>query len=311
MDHAKGRQAPKAELNPRRGADPNEVVFHPAGTHDLDGDELHYEWDFDGDGAVDSTEAGEVRHRYARPGEYTATLTVTDQTGRSATARTTAVAGNDRPGVTITSPGDGIVAAPGDTVPFAVSVSDDRATDCGRVRVEYIVDGRVAARATGCDGTLTIPRGGGTLAARYTDRGTPQLTGSAHHLVHALEWEAESVTEAFGLRVTEHPAASGGARAGDLEPGDWLKLDRADLTGVTGMTFRVSATAPGATITVQYHEVGGQALFTRNVPATGDMDTYVDVTAALKPPPGTEPLYMVVGGPPGVLTVDKVTFRKG
>ncbi|MEV1120688.1 ThuA domain-containing protein [Actinosynnema sp. NPDC049800] len=311
VDYAKGRRAPEVEVTTRPGADPREVVLHPAGTHDPDGDALRYEWDVDGDGRVDSTRAGELRHRYARPGEYRVTLKVTDTTGRSTVERTTAVAGNTRPAVTLTSPGDGVIAAPGETVPFSVAVSDDRPVDCARVRVEYTVDGRVAARGSGCEGSVTLPRGGGTLTAVYTDTGTPRLTGSASHVVHALEWEAESVAEAFGPRVTPLPAG-GGARVGDLEQDDWLKLDRVDLTGVTGVSFRVSATAPGATITVQYHEVGGAALGTVEVPSTGDLDTYVDVALpAFTPPPGTEPLYFVVGGPPGVLTVDKVTFTKG
>ncbi len=324
VDHVPGNRAPSVELTADRtsGPGPMTVAFHPAGTYDPEDDRLRYAWDFDGDGHVDSTTPGATRHRYHRPGEYTARLSVTDAAGNTGVATSTVVVGNTRPTVTLDAPVDGVFAGPGDTVPFAVSVTDqeDGRVDCARVIVEYIVGGEVRSAATGCSGALAVPDGPswpvGMVTARYTDtggRGAPRLSGSASHVLHGDVQEAESVTEAYGVRVAPHAGASGGARIGDIDPGDWIKFDRANLAGVTGIGFRVSASAAGGRIEVQYHEVGGPTLLAVDVPATGSADTYVELPAVALADPGiTEPLYvMFKGSARGVFTVDTVVFHKG
>ena len=53
---------------------------------DPDGRPLRYEWDLDSDGKAEvvSNQSGDLDHRFARPGEYRSTLTVTDDGGASA-----------------------------------------------------------------------------------------------------------------------------------------------------------------------------------------------------------------------------------
>ncbi|WBB78701.1 ThuA domain-containing protein [Micromonospora sp. WMMD882] len=320
VEYAAGRGAPRAAV---RAEDPSGpvgrvVTFHPAGTYDPDGDRLRYAWDFDGDGRTDSTASGAVTHRYQRAGSYRATLTVTDPTGRSDTARVTVTVGNTAPTVRLVTPAQGGVAAPGARIRFEVAVSDpeDATVDCSRVTVRYTApDGQTQARATGCTGTLVV--GGsatdaGTVSASYTDSGAPgapRLTGVDQRVVQPARREAESVREAFGVRVVPHAAASGGAVIGDVDPTDFVKIDPTELTGVEGITLRVSSSGPGGRVVVQNHEVGGPTLAVIEVPDTGGTDRFVQLPATpLAASVGTEPLYLVFDGPAGVFTVDTVAF---
>jgi len=81
-------QAPTADANgPYTGTSNVAVSFSSAGSGDPDGTLAGYTWDF-GDGAT-STQAN-PSHTYAAPGSYTVTLTVTDDSGATASAITTA-----------------------------------------------------------------------------------------------------------------------------------------------------------------------------------------------------------------------------
>ncbi|WP_329106802.1 ThuA domain-containing protein [Micromonospora sp. NBC_01699] len=324
IDYAKGRRAPLATATVDGDSGPvgQVVTFHSAGSYDPDGGRLRYSWDFDGDGRTDATGAGPVTFRYPRPGGYQARLTVTDPTGRTGTARVAVTAGNTRPAVSLTAPVNGGLLAAGDRVPYRVSVSDPEDTGgwCDRVVVEYrLADGPPLSRATGCAGVIDTPGArtpgttAGVITASYTDRGNraaPRLTGTARHVLQPMSREAESVVEAFGVRVVPHGAASGGAYVGDIDPADWIKIDPVNLSGVTGIGLRVSATAPGGKIVVQNHEVGGPTVLTVDVPATGGPDAFVDLPIApLTDPGGTEPLYLIFTGPSGGLfNLDSIRF---
>jgi YVTN family beta-propeller protein len=56
--------------------------FNASGSSDADGSVASYSWSF-GDGITTTTSSPNVSHVYARPGSYTATLTVTDNAGCS------------------------------------------------------------------------------------------------------------------------------------------------------------------------------------------------------------------------------------
>jgi PKD repeat protein len=74
--------APDAKFSaiPLRGINPLTVVFTAKAT-DPDGHKIvKYEWDFDNDGVVDSTDQ-DVIYTYDTPGRYTATLVVEDEFG--------------------------------------------------------------------------------------------------------------------------------------------------------------------------------------------------------------------------------------
>jgi cytochrome c len=151
------------------------VQFSSAGTADPDGDRLTYAWDFNADGD--------------------ATLTVTDRSGRKASASVPIIVGNKTPVVTLTtSPAPGEPFQFGQQVSYTVEVTDDAPVDCSKVRVTYILGhdqhGHPLTSSLGCSGTITTTapgHGGATnlravFNASYTDapeeEGVPLLTGS-------------------------------------------------------------------------------------------------------------------------------------
>jgi PKD repeat protein len=78
-----GNQPPVAEANgPYSGAVGGRILFSSAGSMDPDGTIASYLWNF-GDGTPTSNQPN-PRHVYTAPGNYTATLTVTDNNGATA-----------------------------------------------------------------------------------------------------------------------------------------------------------------------------------------------------------------------------------
>ncbi|NHC47119.1 PQQ-dependent sugar dehydrogenase [Motilibacter aurantiacus] len=198
IDYTRGNRTPqpKASADVVNGQAPLTVKFSSAGTTDADGDELTYEWDFNADGVVDSTEQNPT-HTYTANGTYEATLNVTDETGRSAAWSVRVVVGNTAPVVSITTnPSQhGGTFHWGDTVTYTVTVTDDQPVDCSRVSVSFILGhdthGHPLSTSTGCTGSfVTFVDGGHAGAsnlravfnASYTDApsdGLPALSGSA------------------------------------------------------------------------------------------------------------------------------------
>ncbi len=71
--------APEAAFNanPTNGDVPIDITF----TNESNGDQLSYSWDFDGDGLVDSTEAGPHTITFTNAGTFNASLTVSNSVG--------------------------------------------------------------------------------------------------------------------------------------------------------------------------------------------------------------------------------------
>ncbi|MDQ3789269.1 MAG: ThuA domain-containing protein, partial [Actinomycetota bacterium] len=119
IDYTKGNRTPVVQLKADKtsGPAPLTVRFDPTGTADEDGGDLTYAWDFDGDGTTDSTEETPVSHTYSTPGQYTAHLAVTDETGLTGAASVVITAGNTAPTVKLDLPVNGGFFGYGDTVP--------------------------------------------------------------------------------------------------------------------------------------------------------------------------------------------------
>ena len=108
----------KASASPTSGLSPLTVNFSSAGSIDPDGDTLSYLWNF-GDGQSSTTP--NPLHQYTASGvqKFVATLTVKDPEAASSQASVTLTVGNNAPTATIAKPANGVVVAPGSTVPFS------------------------------------------------------------------------------------------------------------------------------------------------------------------------------------------------
>ncbi|GAB4216681.1 MAG: PQQ-dependent sugar dehydrogenase [Roseiflexaceae bacterium] len=95
---------PTAQIDatPSAGDPPLAVTFSAAGSSDPDSDALTFNWDF-GDGTPDGTGVS-VQHTYQTTGSYTATLTVNDGNGGTATATKRISVGNLAPEAQILTP---------------------------------------------------------------------------------------------------------------------------------------------------------------------------------------------------------------
>uniref|UniRef100_UPI003C7A5282 PQQ-dependent sugar dehydrogenase n=1 Tax=unclassified Streptomyces TaxID=2593676 RepID=UPI003C7A5282 len=326
IENVTGGRSPLAQVSADRtsGTSPLTVRFSSAGTSDPDGDPLTYAWKF-GDGGT-STAAG-PSHTYTANGQYTAELTVSDGTGRTATASVAVTVGNTAPTVKLELPLDGRIIDPGAAVPFRVTVTDpeDGTVDCSKVKVTFIIGhdshGHPQTSATGCSGTVqTIADGEhdpnanifGVWDAEYTDKGAngqPALTTHDEHISQPSHRQAEHYGGSAGVSVISHAAARGGRTVGNIENGDWISFKPYALDNATALTARVSSAGAGGTLEVRAGSPTGALLGSVAVPVTGGWETFRDVSANLTDrPAGTTTLHLVFRGGSGALfDVDEFT----
>ncbi|MET8893940.1 lectin [Streptomyces albogriseolus] len=327
IEHVTGGLAPVAQAtaNTTSGIAPLEVAFSSAGTTDPDGDALGYAWTF-GDGATST--AADPSHTYTANGQYTATLKVTDPSGKSATASVRITVGNTAPTVRIDTPADGRIYDFGAAIPFKVTVTDpeDGAVDCSRVKVTFVIGhdshGHPQTSATGCTGTLRTLADGehdpnanifGVIDAEYTDRGAggqPGLTTHDQHVTQPSHRQAEHHGDSAGVQIIDKASAHGGRTVGEIHNGDWISFAPYSLDNASLFTARVSSAGSGGTIEIRAGSPTGTLLGTATVPVTGGWDVFRDVTASLSSQPAASTtLHLVFKGGAGPLfDVDEFSF---
>ncbi|MFJ6852569.1 PQQ-dependent sugar dehydrogenase [Streptomyces sp. NPDC091271] len=337
IEYVTGGRAPLADATADRtsGTAPLAVKFSSAGTSDPDGDPLTYAWKF-GDGSTST--AADPSHTYTTNGSYTAELTVSDGTGRTATASVGVTVGNTAPGVTLELPADGTIVDAGAAVPFKVTVTDpeDGTIDCSKVKVTFIIGhdshGHPQTSANGCSGTLqTIADGEhdpnanifGVWDAEYTDKGAngqPALTTHDENISQGSQRQAEHHGDSAGVRIVDKAAADGGKAVGYIENGDWIAFTPYLLADATRLTARVASGGAGGTLEVRAGSPSGTLLGSAAVPATGGWESFQNVSADLSDrPTGTTTLHLVFKGGSGslfdiddfTLTTSTATARTG
>jgi cytochrome c len=123
VTYSSANRVPVAALTAAKtvGKTPFTVSFSADESKDFDGDELKYEWTF-GDGQ--RSDEKNPAHIYDKPGQYKATLTVTDPSGESASQETMVIAGNDLPQVSIAYKGNSMFYWENSRFEYSVDVSD-------------------------------------------------------------------------------------------------------------------------------------------------------------------------------------------
>lgn len=314
IDYVRGGRAPvaKASASPTNGLAPLTVQFSSAGSLDPDpGDIISYAWDFDSNGTVDSTAPNPSRV-YSTNGNYTAKLTVSDNTGKSAFVNVPITVGNRAPTVTITGPPNGGMLDFGQDVAYNITVTDpeDGTINCTQVFMNPALGHDDHAHPTtdlpGCSGTVNTSNLGGhpdganlfyLLNARYQDNGNgtiARLTGYANAVLQPKHKQAEYFTSMSGVRVVAQAGAESGNRIGDVSNNDWIMFSPMSLQNITSVNYRISSPSGGATIELRADSPTGQLLATATVQNTGGWDNYQNTaTVPVSALSGTHNLYMV------------------
>lgn len=298
---------PKATASPSSGKAPLTVQFTDRST-DPDGQPLSHEWDFDGDGTVDSREANPV-HTFTENGTHLARLIVTDPTGRREPVNVKVTVGNTAPKVTFQTPRDGDVFDWGVPIPYQLRVTDaDGGVNCeepltkggvGHARQVHPV-----SQNRGCAGELVpAPVEGHTAAddltyvldASYTDTGRPRLTDRATVTLQPRRKEAEHYDRSSGIRVVRN--SEGGGLVAGVSNGDWLSVTPVNLRNVGTLKFRVASAANGGTVEVRFGAPDGPLLGSVAVPVTGGGQIWTEVTAPVVDPGSTHELFLVAKNP--------------
>ncbi|MEV4315645.1 ThuA domain-containing protein [Actinocrispum sp. NPDC049592] len=341
--YVKGTRSPVAVLNatPTSGGPaPLTVQFSSAGSYDPDpGESISFAWDFTGDGTIDSADPS-PSFTYTANGVYTAKLTVTDSSGKTAVLTRTITVGNTAPTVTVTSPLSGTFFDWGDTIPFTVTVTDpeDGAVDCNRVTVTFVLGhdqhGHGQGSTTGCSGTLPTPADGGDhaggylyggISASYTDlgaNGQPALTTISQAVIQTRRQQAENAQVRQGVETTTSTDTGGGLHVTSIDPGDHLAFDPVNLGGIGAVTLRYSggsaATAgtPRAGVELRLDSPAGPVVATATLPATTGANTWASHPIPVSQPAGTHKLYVVFTAVPngpatGLVNLNWIEFPAG
>ncbi|GAA4467243.1 ThuA domain-containing protein [Phytohabitans houttuyneae] len=327
FSYVKGLRAPNAVLKatPTNGLAPLTVAFSSDGSNDPDpADSISFAWDFNGDGTTDSIDPN-PSYTYTTNGVYTARLTVTDSSGKTASANTTITVGNTAPSVTVNLPIEGGFFSWGDNIPWSVAVTDpeDGPIDCSRVEVTFVLGhdehGHGEANQFGCSGVLPTladdaSHGGyifGAISARYTDNGAngqPALTTVDQQVIQDKLQQVEFAASQSGTTVGNSADTGGGQQRGSLDPGDWIAVNNTvNFQNMTAVTLRTSggsaATAgqPRFAVQLRLDAVDGPLLATATVNATTGNNAFTSTTVPITDPGGTHKLYLVFqpvsGGP--------------
>jgi glucose/arabinose dehydrogenase len=338
IDYVADGRPPVAKLTADRdsGARPLRVQFSSAGSASPDGAPITYAWDFDGDGTTDSTQPNPT-HTYRTKGRFSARLTVEGPKDLTGVAVHDVTVGNTRPEVTIEQPPNGGMFDFGDSIRFKVKVRDveDRAIDCTRVVVQSQLghDSHLHPldNFTGCEGVIVTDPGESHgpgqnlyygISAQYEDKGAsgvPSLTGSASLILRPKLREAEHFNATGGANggaeIVSQPDASGGRRLAEIEHGDWITLDPANLRRIDSVTVGASSGGLGGAVEFRAGSPTGRLLGKVTIPNTGGWDNVISPTVRLADPGRTTKLYVVFTNPswspekPDLLALDWLHFN--
>ncbi|TMM53774.1 PKD domain-containing protein [Maribacter algarum] len=298
---------------PTNGNLPLVVNFSTAGTTDPDGDSpLTYEWDFDSNGTVDSTDPNPT-HTYTTAGTFNAQVKVNDgnPTNGQSIKNVTIYAGNNLATYTINSPVVGGLFNWGDDLNIDIEVVDEGLTvDCNDVVVVpgfgHLNHVHPEPSINGCPQVLTIEADDnhgtegqldifGSISLEYTDPGG--LISRDLITIHPKRKEAEFFSSQNGTTIIpNNDPLEGGQSALRVNDGSYMSLDGRNLLNMTAVKYRVAANSAGGTIELRLGSPTGSVLVTTPVPATGGPGSWVYIETPITDPGGTNDLFFVFNG---------------
>lgn len=227
------------------------VSLDAAGSGDPDGDALRYRWQF-GDGTSGNGQS--VDHMYTTAGEYTVTLTVTDDSGASDTATETITVSDQQLTADFSySPSS---PSPGDTVTFTANATGDVQS------YEWSIAGRSLA---GSRITFTFPDRG-SFPVRLT------VTGA--------DGQTDTVTETVTVGETrDGPDASFTYSPSDPETGETVQFDASGSSAADGAiqayewSFGDGSSGTGQETTHTYNNNGSYTVELTVTDDQGNTDT--------------------------------------
>jgi PKD repeat protein len=238
---------PVADPNgPYTGAEGASIPFDGTASSDPDGTIVTYDWNF-GDGTILLDAGSTPSHEYADKGNYTVTLTVTDNDGASSAATTTANISNVAPTV-------GPITVDFNVVPVGTTINASADfTDPGWADTHTAVwDWNYNYGDTGT-GTVTQGAGSGSV----DDSHTYTATGLYTIQLTVTDDDGDSDTEVFEFVVVYDPSA------GFVTGGGWIDSpwgaykDDPDLVGKANFGFvakyKKGADTPTGQTEFQFH----------------------------------------------------------
>jgi hypothetical protein len=132
------------------------------------------------------------------------------------------------------------------------------------------------------------------LRASYLDLGAPAagpLSREAVSLLQPRRKEVENFSLQSGITNALTSDGDGGNDVVGIDHGDYVSFFPVNLTNISALTFRVSATTVGGQIEVRLDSPFGPQLGVASVPNSAG--TYTNITLDLTDPGGTHALYLV------------------
>ncbi|PKA96774.1 PKD domain-containing protein [Flavobacteriaceae bacterium MAR_2009_75] len=295
------------------GAIPLTVNFSSEGTTDPDGDSpLIYEWDFQSDDIVDSSQEN-TSHTFTVEGTYQARLRVRDGNGGLGVKVVTIYAGNNPATFSFNSPPDGGLVGWGDDIEIDLEVLDaqDGSTtnggiNCNDVKIVpslgHLNHFHDDLTLNGCPQSTTLFYDGHdiyggmdiyyVLGSNYTDSGN--LTSFDQILLHPKKKEAEFFDSQNGTEIIENnDSAGGGTGVIRVDNNGFIVFEGRNLENITGVRYRVSSTAAGGSIELRNGSATGALIVTTDIPSTGGSNMWTDVESSFTDPGGKNDLYFV------------------
>ncbi|WP_171037082.1 malectin domain-containing carbohydrate-binding protein [Maribacter algarum] len=312
---------------PTNGDLPLVVNFSSAGTIDPDGDSpLTYEWDFDSNGTIDSTEPNPT-YTYTTAGTFNAQLRVKDgnPTNGESIKNVTIYAGNNLAEFSINSPANGGFFNWGDDVNIDIIVEDNEegSIDCNQVILTpgfgHLNHVHPESTLDGCPQTLTLQADANhgtdgeldifaSISMEYTDTGG--LISRDLLQLHPKRKEAEFYDTQGGTSIiSNNDPTEGGQEALRVNAGGFISFAGRNLQNITAVKYKVAASASGGSIELRLGSETGTLLATTPVPATGGPSNWVNVESNLVDPGGQNDLFFVFNGSgPNIVDLNYVEF---